>query len=52
MSKCLNCREAGKHAFCNLGAESHAYFEANSLNMEYPRGSTPQLQCSSFAPAR
>jgi CRP/FNR family cyclic AMP-dependent transcriptional regulator len=40
MTKCLNCREAGKHAFCGLGEESRAFFDANSLNMEYPRGST------------
>jgi len=40
MSKCLNCPESGKHAFCNLGQESRAFFESNSLNMEYPRGST------------
>jgi CRP/FNR family transcriptional regulator, cyclic AMP receptor protein len=39
MSKCLNCRHADKHAFCSLGAEARAFFEANSLNMEYPRGS-------------
>jgi CRP/FNR family transcriptional regulator len=39
MSKCLNCRHADKHAFCSLGPEARAFFEANSLNMEYPRGS-------------
>lgn len=38
--KCLNCQQAGKHAFCNLGEESRTYFESNALNMEYPRGST------------
>ena len=40
MSKCLNCPEAGKHAFCNLGQEARAFLESNSLNTEYPRGST------------
>ena len=39
MTKCLNCVHAGKHAFCNLGKESRAYLEANSVELEYPRGS-------------
>ena len=38
MSKCLNCRHAGKHAFCNLSQETRAFLEANSVTMEYPRG--------------
>jgi CRP/FNR family cyclic AMP-dependent transcriptional regulator len=39
MSKCLNCPHAGKHPFCNLGQESRAFLESNSVSMEYPRGS-------------
>ena len=39
MSKCLNCSEAGKHPFCNLGQESRSFLESNSVAMEYPRGS-------------
>jgi CRP/FNR family cyclic AMP-dependent transcriptional regulator len=39
MSKCLNCLHAGKHPFCNLGQESRAFLESNSVTMEYPRGS-------------
>lgn len=39
MSKCLNCPNAGKHPFCNLGQESRAFLEFNSVSMEYPRGS-------------
>ena len=39
MPKCLNCAHAGKHPFCNLGQESRAFLEANSVVMEYPRGS-------------
>jgi len=38
MSKCLNCSQAGKHPFCNLGQESRAFLESNSVGMEYPRG--------------
>jgi CRP/FNR family transcriptional regulator, cyclic AMP receptor protein len=38
MSKCLNCPNAGKHPFCSLGPESRAFLEANSVSMEYPRG--------------
>ena len=40
MSKCLNCPEAGKHAFCKLGPESRAFLESNSLTTDYSRGST------------
>src|ERR1700722_2918427 len=39
MSKCLNCPHVGKHPFCNLGQESRAFLESNSVSMEYPRGS-------------
>jgi CRP/FNR family cyclic AMP-dependent transcriptional regulator len=39
MSKCLSCPHAGMHPFCNLGQESRAYLETNSVTMEYPRGS-------------
>ncbi len=39
MSDCLNCPHSGKHPFCNLGQESRAFLEANSVSMEYPRGS-------------
>lgn len=38
MNKCQNCPNAGKHAFCNLGQESRAFLESNSVTMEYPRG--------------
>jgi len=38
MSKCLNCSHAGKHPFCNLGTDSRAFLETNSVSMEYPRG--------------
>jgi len=38
MSKCLNCSNSGKHAFCSLGSESRGFLEANSVLMEYPRG--------------
>lgn len=38
MSKCLNCPQAGKHAFCSLGQESQSYLDANSITVEYPRG--------------
>ena len=39
MSKCLNCPHSGKHPFCSLGQDSRAFLEANSVSMEYPRGS-------------
>ncbi len=39
MSKCLNCHEAGKHAFCGLGPESRAFLETNSITTTYVRGS-------------
>lgn len=38
MSKCLNCPHAGKHPFCSLGPDSRAFFESNSVSVEYPRG--------------
>lgn len=38
MSKCLNCRHNGKFAFCSLGDESKSLMEANSVTIEYPRG--------------
>lgn len=38
MTSCLNCPEAGKHAFCDLGACSRSFLEANSIPMEYRRG--------------
>lgn len=37
MSKCLNCPQAGKHAFCSLSQESQSYLDANSITVEYPR---------------
>ena len=38
MSKCLNCPQSGKHSFCNLGQDSRAFMESNSIVMEYSRG--------------
>lgn len=38
MSTCLNCPQAGKHAFCSLRPESQSYLDANSITVEYPRG--------------
>jgi len=38
MSKCLNCPQAGKHAFCSLNQESQSYLDSNSITVEYPRG--------------
>lgn len=38
MSKCENCPNAGKHAFCSLGQESRSFLESSSIVMEYPRG--------------
>lgn len=38
MSKCLNCRNAGKYAFCSLGQQSRSYLETHAVMMEYPRG--------------
>jgi CRP/FNR family transcriptional regulator len=38
MNKDESCSKAGKHAFCNLGRESRAFFESNTVSMEYPRG--------------
>ena len=39
MTKCQNCRHEGKHGFCSLGEDANAFIEANSVTMEYPRGS-------------
>jgi CRP/FNR family transcriptional regulator, cyclic AMP receptor protein len=39
MSKCLNCPNAGKYAFCNLGQDSQSFLDLNSVRMDYPRGS-------------
>jgi CRP/FNR family transcriptional regulator len=38
MNMCESCPNTGKHAFCNLGDESRAFLESNTVNMEYPRG--------------
>lgn len=38
MNMCESCPNTGKHAFCNLGQESQAFLESNTVNMEYPRG--------------
>ena len=38
MQSCQNCPNAGKTAFCDLGCESRAFLEANSIPMEYQRG--------------
>jgi len=38
MNMCESCPNTGKHAFCNLGEESQAFLESNTVNMEYPRG--------------
>jgi CRP/FNR family transcriptional regulator, cyclic AMP receptor protein len=38
MSKCQNCPNAGKHAFCSLGEDARRFLESNSIAMEYPRG--------------
>jgi CRP/FNR family transcriptional regulator, cyclic AMP receptor protein len=39
MSKCLNCPNAGKYAFCNLGQDSQSFLDLNSVRMDFPRGS-------------
>jgi CRP/FNR family transcriptional regulator len=39
MSKCSTCPQANEFAFCNIGPEAHRFLEANSVQMEYPRGS-------------
>jgi CRP/FNR family transcriptional regulator len=39
MSKCQNCPQAGKHAFCDLGQESRSFLDSNAISMEYPSGS-------------
>ncbi len=38
MTNCLDCPQAGKHAFCDLSACSRSFLEANSIPMEYRRG--------------
>jgi CRP/FNR family transcriptional regulator len=39
MSKCQNCPNAGKHAFCSLGDDARGFLESQSIGVEYPRGS-------------
>jgi CRP/FNR family transcriptional regulator len=39
MSKCTTCQNANGFAFCNVSAEARTFLEANSVYMEYPRGS-------------
>ena len=39
MSKCQNCPNAGKHAFCCLGDDARSFLESQSIGVEYPRGS-------------
>jgi CRP/FNR family transcriptional regulator len=39
MSKCHNCPNAGKHAFCSLGDDARSFLESQSIGVEYPRGS-------------
>lgn len=39
MSKCATCPNASDYAFCNIGTEARRFLEANSVQMEYPRGS-------------
>jgi CRP/FNR family transcriptional regulator, cyclic AMP receptor protein len=38
MSKCQNCPNAGKHAFCSLSEKAREFMEAESVGVEYPRG--------------
>ena len=38
MTNCLNCPQACKHPFCNLGEKSLSFLEVNSIPMEYRRG--------------
>jgi CRP/FNR family transcriptional regulator, cyclic AMP receptor protein len=38
MSNCLNCPQASKSPFCNLGEKSLTFLEVNSIPMEYRRG--------------
>jgi CRP/FNR family transcriptional regulator len=37
-SKCQNCSNAGKHAFCSLGDDARSFLESQSVGVEYPRG--------------
>jgi CRP/FNR family transcriptional regulator len=39
MSKCQNCPNSGKHAFCSLGDDARSFLESQSIGVEYPRGS-------------
>ena len=38
MSKCQDCPNAGKHAFCSLGDDARSFLESQSIGVEYPRG--------------
>lgn len=38
MTKCQNCPNAGKHAFCSLGDDARCFLESQSIAVEYPRG--------------
>src|SRR5580700_8078553 len=38
MTNCLNCPQACKQPFCNIGEKSRTFLEANSIPMEYRRG--------------
>jgi CRP/FNR family cyclic AMP-dependent transcriptional regulator len=38
MLNCKDCANAKKYAFCNLDPEAKSFLEANSVGMEYPRG--------------
>lgn len=38
MSKCQNCPNAAKYAFCSLGDDARKFLESESITVEYPRG--------------
>ena len=38
MTSCINCPNAGKQGFCNLGPCSRSFLESNSIPMEYRHG--------------
>jgi CRP/FNR family cyclic AMP-dependent transcriptional regulator len=38
MTNCLNCPQACKQSFCNIGEKSRTFLEVNSIPMEYRRG--------------
>jgi CRP/FNR family transcriptional regulator len=38
MTSCINCPQACKQPFCNLGEESSTFLELNSIPMEFRRG--------------